>query len=364
MSIHRFAYPQSPLHLASGRSLLQRAAAGWPLRLACALVFAITACAGSAPIEPASDAPLPIDPAGTFVVTSTYSLQDVPAAAASALDELRGATDGPDDPSRYLIDLMIEKLPEGQVRTYAAAVAPYVAAYVNERIEMVAPHFADGARALSVGLARVAQRFGTRETFEISSDGLSSSADPAAESLRVLRRTIVGVRFDAPPGREVRDVSFEPFGLPDLQVATHAMVGGDRMTIDTHAVALPYRTLLRLGLDHAVIPSVVPDAHDLSEALRGLVDCSMLGALTAEWVGLGSPGFYATACDVGLTALAARLYARIDAIDAAALPLELSGEARAVDADGDGALDGIEAGAWSGNLAEIGLTGTFVGTSQ
>lgn len=367
MSIRRFAFPQSPLHITSDRSPPQRASGRSPLRLPLrlgALVLAIAACAGSAPADPTPDAPLPIDPAGSFTVTSTYSLADVPAPAAGVLDELRTATDGADDPSRYLIDLMIDKLPEGQVRTYAVAVAPYVAAYLNERIDMIAPHFVDGARGLSAGLARVAQRFGTRETFEISSDGLSSAAGPKAASVRVLRRTVVGLRFDAAPGREARDVPFEPFGLPDIAVSTHAMVAGDRLTIDTHAVALPYTTLLRLGLDHAVIPSVVPGARDLTEALRGLVDCSMLGALTADWIGLGSPGFYAQACDVGLTALAARLYARIDAIDAAALPLELAGQARAVDGDGDGALDGIESGAWTGSLDEVRLTGTFAGTSE
>ena len=316
------------------------------------------------------DATLPIDPAGRFAVTSTYALAAVPAPAAGVLDELVAATDGADDPSRYLIDLMIEKLPEGQARTYAMAVAPYVAAYINERLELVAPRFADGARALSTGMLRIAQRFGTIETFEIASDGGTRALDPgvpgraaAAGSPRALRRTIVGLRFDLQAGREIRDVSFEPLGLPDVTTATFATLSGERLTIDSHAAALPYAALLRLGLDHAVIPSVVPGADDLGEALRGLVDCPMLGALTAEWIGLGSPGFYQQACDVGLTALAVRLYARIDAIDAAALPLEVAGDARAVDADADRALDGIEAGAWTGSFAEVAVTGTFAGAA-
>src|SRR5262245_33334280 len=116
------------------------------------LFISVAACAAEAPTtQPPIDPPheVPIDPSGTFAATSSFALASPPAAAADALAELIAATDGPDDPSRYLIDLMIAKLPEGPARTYATAVAPYLAAYVNERITTVAPKLVDGARGLS-----------------------------------------------------------------------------------------------------------------------------------------------------------------------------------------------------------------------
>ncbi|HEX5058137.1 MAG TPA: hypothetical protein VFV99_02200 [Kofleriaceae bacterium] len=325
----------------------------------------MSACADATPAPaPDSAVPVPIDPTGRYAVTSSFALSSPPAAAADVLGELLAATDGPDDPSRYLIDLMIERLPPGTTKAYAAALAPYVAAYVNQRLAMVAPHFVDGARALSTGLARIATRFGTTETFDIASDGPRVEGDDYVAESHTLTRTITGVRFDLHGGRDVADVRFAPLGLPDITTGSVAMIDGDRLTIVLHATSLPYTRMLRLGIDFAVIPDVVPAAHDLAQALAVLVDCDQLGAAVAEYMGIGSTSFYATACTLGLTALASRIYARIDAIDAASLSLEVAGDAVAVDKTGDGPMDAFMHGTWTGSFASMAVTSSFEGTRQ
>jgi len=322
-----------------------------------------SACSEATPAPaPDSAVPVPIDPTGRYAVTSSFSLASPPAAAADMLGELVAATDGPDDPSRYLIDLMIERLPPGTTKAYAAALAPYVAAYVNQRIATVAPAFVDGARGLANGLSRIATRFGTTEMFDIASDGPRVEGDDYVAESHTLTRTITGVRFELHAGRDVADVRFAPLGLPDLTASSVVMIDGDRLTIVRHATALPYTRMLRLGFDFAVIPDVVPAAHDLAQALAALVDCDQLGAAVAEYMGVGSPSFYATACTLGLTALASRIYARIDAIDAASLPLEVAGEAIAVDVTGDGPMEAIAHGTWTGNFAGIAVASSFEGT--
>jgi len=326
----------------------------------------LVACADEAPTDPI-DPPheVPIDPSGHFAATSSFALAAPPAVAADVLAELIAATDGPDDPSRYLIDLVIAKLPEGPTRTYAAALAPYVAAYLNQRIATVAPHFVDGARALSVGLARIAQRFGTTETFDLVADAAfdgAASAIPSDGRVGSLRRTIIGFRFDLHAGRDVADVRFAPLGLADLSAKTRMTIDGNTLTFDRHSVALPYTKLLRLGFDFAVVPDVVPGAHDLAQALDELVDCTALGAAVSEWMELGSPTFYATACNLGLSALATRIYDRIDAIDPSSLPLAVGGTAWAVDETGDGPMDAITLGAWTGSFAGIAVTSSFQGS--
>jgi hypothetical protein len=343
------------------------------LIIAFVLVALAGACTSPSVAEPAPDAaPLPLDPVGRFAVTSTLSLAEPPPAADAVLDELLAATDGPDDPSRYLIDLMIARLPEGRVRTYAEAVAPYAAAYLSGRIDEVAPRFADGARALSTGLSRIAHRFGTTELLSIdaSGDALVTAAD-RGRRWYPLRRTITGLRFDLRGGGGATvEVPFEPEGLPDLVAATRIELGwpgaadelaDDRLALDSHTMALPYTALLRLGLDRAVIPSVVPGAHDLAGALVSLVDCAHLGVLVSEWIGLGSPDLYAQSCELGLTTLAARIYNRIDAIETPSVSLALAGAAIAVDIDGDGTMDTVEGGAWTGTLGDASASGTFAG---
>ena len=49
-----------------------------------------------------------------------------------------------------------------------------------------------------------------------------------------------------------------------------------------------------------------------------------------------------------MTALAARVYAKIDALDAEPYTIELSGVARAFDLDANGAMDRIDEGRWVG----------------
>ena len=376
MSNPRLASPSSVISFFSS-VLLSFFASAITSILIVAMIVSTTACSDDPPAAPAPDAAaaVPIDPAGRYQVTSTFSLSSPPASAAGVLAELTAMSDGADDPSRYLIDLMIERLPDGSVKTYASAVAPYIAAYVNQRVAQVAPSFVDGTRALSTGLSRIAQRFGTTETFDIASDGPRVDGDDYVADGRWLTRTIIGVRFDLHGGRDVADVRFAPNGLPDVMTKSIVMLDGttlggaathaaNALSIVKHTASLPYTRMLRLGFDFAVIPDVVPGAHDLSTALVELVDCSRLGALVSECVGLGSASFYATACSAGLSALATKLYARLDAIDTAVLPLELAGGARAVDANGDGPMDAMSAGEWSGTLAGVPANGSFDGAAR
>lgn len=307
-----------------------------------------SACATSDDATPPGPSPVPvaIDPAGSYVVRSTFALPEPPASTAPVLAELHAATDGPDDPSRYLIDLVVARLPEGNVKIAAQALTPYVASYVNVHLAAVAPHFLDGIRDLTAGLERVAQRFGTMEAIAIDGEGH-------------VRRTIEGARFEAV------EVLFAPIGLPDITVDTQIVLARDRLTVADHTLPLPYARMLRLGFDRAAIPKVVPACSDLACALRSLVDCPALGALISERVGLGSPNLYAQACAIGLTATASAIYDRLPAFDSEPLELRTMGTARAADTDRDGPMDAIEAGTWKGTLAGMPLGGaSFTGVAR
>jgi hypothetical protein len=72
--------------------------------------------------------------------------------------------------------------------------------------------------------------------------------------------------------------------------------------------------------------------------------------LVADRIGLGSSALYGTACRTAMTAVAGELYARLAAIDDTPLALELTGTAEGVDLDGDGTMDELRAGTWSGSL--------------
>lgn len=303
------------------------------------LVFSIASLAACGDQPAAPDAPpslIPTSPAGVFTVTSAIDIA-VPPAAAPVLATLVAATDGPDDPSRYLIDRMIMTLPDGPVHTLAADAAPYLAAYLNDKLAEVAPRFAAGIDGLADGLSRIASRVGTIETWQV---------DPSGTAIR----TITGVRFQL--GVQPIVVTLADNGLADISISVPVtMDATGQLALGPHAHPLPYGALLRLGLDRAVVASVVPTAHDLAGALTTLVDCDRLGALVADRIGLGSPSPYRAACRAAMIAIASEVYDRIAAIDDTPLTLELTGTAGGVDLDANGTLDELRQGRWTGAVS-------------
>lgn len=315
--------------------------------LICVLAIAATALVGcgSASDDSTPDAikqPAPLDPNGTYQIHSTYSLVAPPAIAARMLAELAATTDGPDDPSRYLIDRLVARLPQGRTQVIAAAVAPYLAAYVQARIDRFAPRLADGARALNDGLNQIARHFGTTETLTIGADGRA-------------RRLITGLSFaprtNATDAVEI-EIGLAPLGLPDVAMSSNFALAGDRLTVGEHSAELPYGAILRAGLDHAVIPHLVPGATSLDAALGALVDCDHLGMLVAEYIGAGTPQLYSRACTVALTHVAAAIYERFGSATAR---MTVAGAARVIDLDGDGPVDIIASGTWSGTVGDAPL---------
>jgi hypothetical protein len=301
-------------------------------------IVGLAACGGRPP-TPASDAAppstIPTSPVGVFAVTSTLDFH-VPDAAAPALQTLLAATDGPDDPARFVVDRLVALLPDGSVKTIADAAAPFVAAYVNARLSDLAPRLVTGLDGLATGLARIATHLGTVETLRIDAGGAGV-------------RMITGVRFEV--GNAVTVVPLAAAGLTDLVAGVRVTLDASgQVAISEHEHALPYGAILRLGLDRAVAPSVAPTAGDLAGALGALLDCDQLGIVIANRVGLGSATLYGAACRAAMTALAAEVDAQLAAIDRVPLGIEVAGTAMGYDGNGDGVMDELDAGRWTGSV--------------
>ncbi|MEO7733575.1 MAG: hypothetical protein ABIY55_21610, partial [Kofleriaceae bacterium] len=147
---------------------------------ACGPDAATTPDAAPLPPPPPPPSMIPSSAAGSFALTSELALA-IPDEAEPMIATLTAATDGPDDPTRYLVDRMIATLPDGTLKTIALSAAPYVAAYLSARLDDVAPRFAPGIALLAGGLSRIATHFGTTETLRIDKAGTAV-------------RTITGVR--------------------------------------------------------------------------------------------------------------------------------------------------------------------------
>jgi hypothetical protein len=292
---------------------------------------------------------VPRDPAGTYTVASELDIPE-PSDASAAFAPLVAASDGPDDPARYLVDRMIDQLPPGTAQTLARDAAPLLAAYLNDRLADVAPRLRAGLVALASGLEHVGHHLGTVELWQLDASGAGT-------------RTLVGARY-AIAGATI-DVRFVDRGLPDASspIRTELDYTG-RLTVDTHGLPLRYGSLVRAGLDRAVVPSIAPGTEDLGSALAQLVDCGKLGQLIADRLQLGAPALYRAACDAAANAIAQDVYTHLDALDAVTYELDLAGSVDAGDGNSDGRADVLRAGVWTGAVRSIGPIGAATFTGQ
>jgi len=313
------------------------------LGLSFVLSSGLLACSSAEEQPPVDAAPLttvPDDPAGTFAVLTALDLAPPPEAQ-RVIDALDRAAA---DPARFLLERMVATLPEGTTKTVAQAVIPFVAPYLDTKLDALAPKLVPGLRAIASGFARVASHVELIERWSIEANGHAI-------------RAIGDVRFDVGPAPVV---PLGALGVPDM-TATFRMSLDETglIAVPSHAIALRYGALVRAGLATAVVPAASPGAHDVGQALAALVDCTALSVLVADKIGVGSPAIYRSACITAMTAVAGELDERVRALDAMPLQLELAGAATGVDVDHDGAMDTIRNGRWIGSV-----TATFAGQRQ
>jgi hypothetical protein len=309
------------------------------------LAMGLLAACGAAAPAPAPDAgsgAVPTTIAGSYALHSEFDLAaDLPGEAGKVVAALLDATDSPDDPTRYLVDLLVAELPDGSVKRFAQASAPYLAGYLNDRLLAVAPHFLTEIRDAGNKLGQIAHHFGTLEILDVAADGRAT-------------HSVTGLHFEI--DRVAEDFAFRDFGQPDVRVdgVTATLDATGRFAISAHAVPLRYGQVLRLALDKAIIPSIDPEAVDLGDLLHRLVDCAAVGAAIADALELGSAATYQSACDAGLSAGARAVYIAMDSADTAALEFDLAGTAKALDLDRNGTQDKIQTGTWTGSVRYAG----------
>jgi len=308
--------------------------------------FSLVACSSdpepNAP-DAASPSTIPRDPAGGFVVSTTLDVAP-PASAALVIAALDRAAS---QPSKFILEKMIATLPDGATKTVASVALPFVAPYLDVRLADFAPRFVPGVRAIATGFARIAAHADLLETWRIDANGAAI-------------RTIAGVQFDV--GAAPR-IAFRDVGVPDVSAATKVELDvAGKLTFARHPIAIRYGAMVRAGLDIAVVPTAEPTANDVAEALAAMVDCTRVGQLVADKVGLGSALLYRSACVAAMVAVAAELDDHVLAIDVVPMVLTLTGTAIGVDTDHDGTMNAIKAGKWTGAATHAGATQTVAAT--
>lgn len=323
--------PRTPLAPISSLFLLVAAACGDPAPL-------------TAP-DAAADGP-PAAAPRLYALQSELDLAgNLPGKVGQAVDEVISATDGPDDPTRYIVDHIIAKMDDGTLKKLAQAAEPFVTAYVNQRLLASSPQLLSRLVAVGRGLGDAARAFGTMDTLQIAPDGTATHA-------------IVGVRVVL--DHQAIQLGFADHGMQPVVTPVTLHATAHRLTLDRHTLDLSLGRMLRLVLDGAIVPHVDPGAVDLVGLLQNSVDCIAVGDAMADALGFGEPAAFTQACRDSLTGVATTVYGELDSIDTAPLAFDLTGDARTLDDDGDGVMDQLD-GAWSGSVGYAGTPAPLTG---
>jgi hypothetical protein len=283
----------------------------------------------------------PLDVTGTYALHSTFDLAtNMPGTAGTVVNTIIAATDDGDDPTRWIVDQVVNALPDGTVKTAINATKGFVIGFLNDRLLSIAPNFLSTFVLVGKDFGDIAKHFGLNETLALTGSGTTYTAV----------HTVTGMHWKL--GNQEGDYALANYHLANV-VANDVAVTMDatgQLTIAAHNLPLAYGQLLRLGLDAAIIPQIDAKAHNLNELLAHEIDCAALGDAIGAAIGFGASTAKA-ACTTGLNAGANFIYSKISAIDGTALQFGLNGTARAQDTNGDRKVDAIQSGSWGGTLS-------------
>jgi hypothetical protein len=286
--------------------------------------------------------PLTID--GRFNIQSDYDIvSNLPGTAGQAVNYFIQATDDPDDPARFIVEQIANRLPPGEIRNFVQGSIPLIAGFLNDRLLEIAPDFVPKIIEIGDAFGQIAKHFGTLETVDLRSWG------PALKQVTGLHFNVNGTDLN---------YKFVEYNMPEIKVEGVAVTlepSTGYLTFSQHKLPLKYGQVLRIAIDEAIIPMIDPTAQDLGDILVKYVDCHRVGQYVAERFSLPA-GTIESFCNTGLEAAASTFYLQLKAIDDAAFELALTGTARGVDRDGDRSIDTIQNGAWTGDVTYASLT--------
>jgi len=292
--------------------------------------------------------PRALDATGKYALHSTFDLAtNMPGTAGAVVNTIIDATDGGDDPTAWIVDQIIDQMPDGTVKSALDFGKLFVVGYLNDKLLDFAPDFV--ATMLQVGrdFGTIAKRFGLNETLELTT----------ATGGYTAVHTVTGIHIEL--DNQKTDLAFASYHVSNIAAKDIAvtMDATGQLAIAAHDVPLAYGQVLRIGLDAAIIPLIDASAHNLNELLAHQIDCTRVGEVIMDALdqrlpfSVGSPELFASACSLGITGGAAYVYAKIAAIDGVALRFGLSGTARGIDKNNDRNIDAIQTGTWAGMLS-------------
>lgn len=285
----------------------------------------------------------PLSAVGTYELESQFDMASgLPGTVGTVVNSIIDMTDDPNDPATWLIDMALDQIDSTSVKDAVNSLRPGLDAFVNNLILDYAPGFVTTFVELGDKFGQVAHKLGTISELQVVQGGPDGTELGARHTITGIRYTIDGVEYDY-------TMAELDLGIVEADGLTCSLED-NRLMIGDHDLPLSYGRILLFALNNVLIPALDPWSDSLSDLLIYYVDCYSLSYDIADYVGIGSPGLYESACETALTVAAAYIEDQIEGLDGTASSLAIHGDARVSDDNQDGKVDKLTNGLWEGQM--------------
>ncbi|RMH38020.1 MAG: hypothetical protein D6689_20315 [Deltaproteobacteria bacterium] len=291
----------------------------------------------------------PLDVTGTYDVDNHFDIvSGLPGTAGDIVNTFIELTDDPYDPATFLLDKLQDEIDSGVINDLVDAARPALDGFLNDLIRSYSPDFVSTLLDIGDKLGQVTRNLGLESTLKIEIVGGVEGDDlSATHTVRGVTFRIDGVEY----AYSMADLSMDDITVEGVGVR---MDGETKVYIDEHSFPVSYGAIAMLALDEVIIPLVDSSATNLQELLSHLVDCYTVGVEIANYIGVGSPGLYEGACELGIAAAASEIENQIRSIDDAGIVLTIHGDAKPQDTNTDRKVDVLLNGRWEGTISYAG----------
>lgn len=296
------------------------------------------------------DPDTPIDATGMYRLDSRFDLiSGMPGTVGQVTNTFIDMTDDPYDPATWLIDTILEEWNGGFVEDLIEDARPVLDGVVLDVMMDHAPELVQQILDIGDAFGQVTRQFGVDSTLDVR----GGDADVGLTAVH----TVSGYHFSIDGTEYTYDLA--SLGSDVVVVGGVGFsVSGSTATVAQHGMPLRYGGFLALVLDEVIIPMVAPGTYGLEELLQDQIDCYAIGLRIYQEINFMSADFYAGLCETGIEVGANYVMDRLISIDQSAqVVLQISGQARAMDGDGDRRIDRLTGGAWSGVIDYAGNQG-------
>jgi hypothetical protein len=294
----------------------------------------------------------PLNVIGTYQLESEFNLVNgIPGTAGDVVRTVIDLTDGPNDPSTWVLD-KIAGTGSG-AKSALDAVRPTLDAVLNSLLAEASQLIViDGVELDIVGAFKkfgnafgdAANKFGVKSTFQIY-------AGPGSTLLG--KHTITGVFFRVDTKKiekTLGELDMDNIVIDKIPVT---LASDSKLVVGDEDIALSYGKLIVAALDNVVIPLLDPAASNLEELLTDIVPCDTIADKIEEKTGIGA-SFWESLCSTGLKAGSAIVEGELGRLGDAATAFRIHGEVRPVDNNSDRKVDLLVGGLWEGQLTLAG----------